>query len=67
MDEFVVYVLYSRSSGKTYAGFTSDLITRFHSHNHFSAKGYTAMFRPREVVHVEFFQRSMKRWFVNDG
>ncbi|MBP0612240.1 GIY-YIG nuclease family protein [Chryseobacterium sp. cx-311] len=55
MDEFVVYALYSRSSGKTYVGFTSDLINRFHSHNHYSTKGYTVRFRPWEVVHVEFF------------
>ncbi|MBD8016900.1 GIY-YIG nuclease family protein, partial [Kaistella pullorum] len=36
MDEFVVYILYSRKYGRTYVGFTRDLISRFHSHNEFS-------------------------------
>src|SRR5690606_24855650 len=44
MDEFVVYALYSRSSGKTYVGFTSDLINRFHSHYHYSTIRCTLRF-----------------------
>jgi len=56
MDEFLVYILYSRKFDRTYVGFTTDLINRFHSHNHFSKKGYTVKFRPWEVVHVEFFK-----------
>ncbi|WP_211230227.1 GIY-YIG nuclease family protein [Algoriphagus marincola] len=35
---------------------TSDLITRFHFHNHKSTKGYTLRNRPWIVIHVEFFQ-----------
>ncbi|MDR7130217.1 putative endonuclease [Algoriphagus sp. 4150] len=56
MDEFVVYVLLSKSSGRTYTGMTSDLITRFHFHNSKSTKGYTIRYRPWIVIHVEFFQ-----------
>ena len=55
MDEFVVYILYSKKFDKSYIGFTSDLISRFHSHNQFSNKGYTVKFRPWKVAHVEFF------------
>ena len=29
MDEFVVYILFSEKHGKTYVGFTSNLIERF--------------------------------------
>ena len=55
MEEFVVYILYSKSSGKTYTGMTSDLITRFQFHNLKSTKGYTLRYRPWVVIHVEFF------------
>ncbi|MCE7057503.1 GIY-YIG nuclease family protein [Algoriphagus sp. AGSA1] len=59
MDEFVVYVLLSTSSGKTYTGMTSDLITRFHFHNSRSVKGYTIRYRPWTVIYVEFYQIEM--------
>ncbi len=55
MTEFVVYILYSDSHRKTYIGFTSDLIHRFHSHNQLATKGYTLRYRPWEVAYVEFF------------
>ena len=55
MDEYVVYILRSTSYGKTYVGFTSDLISRFNSHNKFATKGYTIRYRPWEVIHVSFF------------
>ncbi|TXE07631.1 GIY-YIG nuclease family protein [Algoriphagus aquimarinus] len=55
MDEFVVYILYSKSFGKTYTGMTSALITRFHFHNFKSTKGFTLKYRPWIVIHVEFF------------
>ena len=57
MAEFVVYVLFSPASGKTYTGMTSDLITRFHFHNLKSTSGFTIRFRPWIVVHVEFFTK----------
>ncbi|MFC3414540.1 GIY-YIG nuclease family protein [Algoriphagus hitonicola] len=56
MDEFVVYILYSPSTRKTYTGMTSDLITRFHFHNQKSTKGYTIRYRPWIVIYVEFFK-----------
>ena len=55
MDEFVVYILFSKDYNKTYVGFTSNLIERFKSHNFLSTKGYTIKFRPWKVIHVEFF------------
>ena len=55
MEEFVVYKLLSKDYGKTYVGFTSNLIERFISHNYLSKKGYTIKFRPWQVIYVEFF------------
>jgi len=55
MDEFVVYILYSKKFNKNYTGFTSNLIERYKSHNFFGKKGFTLKFRPWEVVYVEFF------------
>ena len=54
MDEFVVYILYSKKFNKNYTGFTSNLIERFKSHNSLGIKGYTLKFRPWEVVYLEF-------------
>ncbi len=55
MDEFVVYILFSKRFNKTYVGFTSNLIERFKSHNYLSKTGFTIKFRPWEVIYVEFF------------
>ena len=55
MEEFVVYILFSKDYDKTYVGFTSNLIERFKSHNYLSKKGYTIKFRPWQVIYVEFF------------
>ena len=55
MEEYVVYILFSEDYGKTYVGFTSNLIERFKSHNYLSKKGYTIKFRPWQVIYVEFF------------
>lgn len=52
---YVTYVLYSIKFQKTYIGFTSNLIARFHSHNSLAIKGYTLKYRPRIVILVEFF------------
>ena len=56
MQEFVVYILYSKKHDKFYKGFTTSLIERFRSHNELATKGYTIRFRPWTVVHVEFFE-----------
>lgn len=55
MDEFVVYILYSKKFDRNYTGFTSNLIERFKSHNFYGSKGYTLRYRPWEVIYVEFF------------
>ena len=55
MEEFVVYILFSEDYGKTYVGFTCNLIERFKSHNYLSKKGYTIKFRPWQVIYIEFF------------
>jgi len=51
---FVTYVLYSSKYEKIYIGYTSDLISRFYSHNDLSPKGFTKYFRPWIVVLVIF-------------
>lgn len=56
MNEFVIYVLYSPSTGRTYTGFTSDLINRMQSHNQFGTKGFTLRFRPWIVIYIDFFE-----------
>jgi len=54
-DIYTVYVLYSSSHDKIYIGFTSNLISRFHSHNALSKKGYTIKFRPWIVAYTEVY------------
>ena len=53
--DYVVYILYSAKSNRNYTGYTTDLITRFASHNAFG-KDSTRLYRPWIVVHVEFFE-----------
>jgi len=52
---FAVYVLYSQKIDKIYIGYTSDLISRFKSHNELG-KGWTKKFRPWIVMHIEVFE-----------
>ena len=66
--EHVVYILYSHKFAKSYIGETASIISRFHSHNSFSKKGWTLRYRPWVVAHIEFFgdrKQAMKRekWF----
>jgi len=49
------YVLYSRQHDKIYIGESSDLETRLQYHNHGPSKGWTARYRPWELVHEERF------------
>jgi putative endonuclease len=51
--EYIVYVLYSKVTGKTYTGYTTDLINRFRSHN-LLGKEYTSRYIPWLVVYVEW-------------
>ena len=55
-SDFVVYVLYSSKHDKIYIGFTTNLISRFYSHNLLSNKGWTIKYRPWEVVYIEFYK-----------
>jgi putative endonuclease len=55
MEEFVIYILYSKKFNQNYTGFTSNLIERFKSHNLLAKKGHTIKYRPWTVIHVEFF------------
>lgn len=52
---YVVYILYSRRSDKSYVGFTTDLINRFKSHNELGQE-FTKRYRPWVVLHCEFFE-----------
>jgi putative endonuclease len=54
---YSVYVLYSASSDLHYTGFTSDLNSRFESHNDLATKGWTVKHRPWKLIHVENYNR----------
>jgi putative endonuclease len=51
---YTVYILFSAANQRIYIGYTSNLITRFRSHNQFG-KEWTAAFRPWQVVYCEYF------------
>jgi putative endonuclease len=51
---FTVYALYSEKYNKIYIGMTSNLENRFFAHNNLP-KGWTAGFRPWEIVYTEEF------------
>ena len=57
---FTVYILFSENHGKTYIGFTSNLIERYKSHNALAIKGYTIKFRPWKVIHTEIFENKVE-------
>ncbi|WP_299765218.1 GIY-YIG nuclease family protein [uncultured Dokdonia sp.] len=66
--EYVVYILYSQKHQKSYTGISSNLISRFHSHNKYATKGWTISYRPWIVIHIEFFESkkealSREKWF----
>jgi putative endonuclease len=50
---YTVYCLYSFKYDKIYVGYTSDLISRFHSHNSLATKGYTLRYRPWIVAYTD--------------
>jgi putative endonuclease len=61
---YSVYVLFSENYGKTYTGFTSDLLNRMKSHNHYGTDGFTKNYRPWKLIHIEIFEgklEAMKR------
>jgi putative endonuclease len=50
---YTVYCLYSIKYDNIYVGYTSDLTSRFHSHNSLATKGYTLRYRPWIVAYTE--------------
>lgn len=65
---FKVYILYSHSYDKTYAGQTSDLGERLIYHNEKGIGTFTSKFRPWVLIHEETFAsraEAMRRekWF----
>ena len=65
---YFVYILYSRSFGKTYVGFTSDLDGRLLAHNHPQNKGYTKRFQPWEIIFSENYPSkseamTIEKWY----
>ncbi|HTL80482.1 MAG TPA: GIY-YIG nuclease family protein [Bacteroidia bacterium] len=65
---YVVYILYSESSNRTYVGQTSDLEKRLVYHNEISIGSFTSKFRPWKLIHSEKFDsrsEAMRRekWF----
>ncbi len=61
-DIYTVYVLFSKSSGKTYTGMTSDLINRFHSHNTFANKAFATKYRPWSLSMWKHSIQKKKLW-----
>jgi putative endonuclease len=53
---YTVYILFSAKYSKIYVGYTSDLISRFHSHNELGKKVWTRSFRPWVVIYCEYFE-----------
>ena len=61
-SEFVTYVLYSKNHNKIYIGYTTNLISRFLSHNQLG-NGFTAKYRPWEVIYIEVFLTKKEAMF----
>jgi len=50
---YFTYVLYSKEHSKIYIGFTSNLESRFKSHNELATKGWTIKYRPWKILFYE--------------
>jgi len=57
---FFVYVLQSQTSGRSYVGYTTDLIHRLGQHNHGITKS-TKNRGPWELLHQEEFATNLPR------
>ncbi len=57
--EYAVYIMYSKRCDKIYIGYTSDLISRFLSHNRLGHKGWTIKYRPWQVIYCEFYTEKL--------
>jgi len=61
---FEVYILYSKSSGKTYVGYSSNPKRRLQEHNFTETSGFTLRYRPGTLIYTERFDdktAAMKR------
>ena len=52
---YFVYVLWSDASGRFYTGISENPAQRLQQHNSGELKGWTARFRPWEIIHTEEF------------
>ena len=52
---FVVYILFSASSGRTYVGFTNNIERRLTEHNIIETSGFTLRYRPWTLIYSEEF------------
>ena len=61
---YYTYVLYSPTFDKIYVGQTEDIYRRLLTHNSDQNDGWTASFKPWELLHLEGFEtraQAMKR------
>ena len=59
-----VYVLYSITGDKTYAGYTNDVTRRLYEHNVSESRGFTLRYRPWTLIRQEEYPakpEAMKR------
>ena len=56
MPMYFVYILYSPSSGKTYTGYSNDMVRRLSEHNITEVKGFTLRYRPWVLIDTESFE-----------
>jgi putative endonuclease len=52
--------MYSATFKKIYIGYTSNLLSRFRSHNELATQGWAIKFRPWRIVHTEIFDRKFE-------
>ena len=55
VEYYTVYVLYSFENTIFYTGFTTNIIKRFHDHNHNNITGFTVKNRPWVVFYTEIY------------
>ena len=56
MPMYFVYILYSPSSGKTYTGYSNDMVRRLSEHNITEVKGFTLRYRLWVLIDTESFE-----------
>ena len=61
---YFVYILYSEKFNKHYAGFSTDIESRFKSHNHYG-KEWTSKYRPWKLIYSREFP-TKKEALINE-